>query len=97
MQQMFFGEPPYLSDVLRRLPAMNITQIAQLLPGRWKAQPLDSLGEPHVLGRPRRRCGSNARSRSVRPEPNQEAFILASFDRPRSWSIQNVTALYACQ
>ena len=29
----------YLSDVLRRLPAMNITQIAQLLPGRWKAQP----------------------------------------------------------
>src|SRR5439155_95225 len=41
MLQMFFGEPPYLSDVLRRPPAMNLTQIAQLLPGRWKAQPPD--------------------------------------------------------
>ena len=27
----------YLTDVLRRLPAMNITQIADLLPERWKA------------------------------------------------------------
>jgi len=26
----------YLTDVLRRLPAMNITQIGQLLPSRWK-------------------------------------------------------------
>jgi transposase len=26
----------YLTDVLRRLPAMNITQIAQLLPANWK-------------------------------------------------------------
>jgi transposase len=26
----------YLTDVLRRLPAMNITQISELLPGRWK-------------------------------------------------------------
>ena len=26
----------YLTDVLRRLPAMNITQIGQLLPARWK-------------------------------------------------------------
>ena len=26
----------YLTDVLRRLPAMNITQIAELLPSRWK-------------------------------------------------------------
>ncbi len=29
----------YLRDALRLLPAMNITRIAQLLPGRWKAQP----------------------------------------------------------
>lgn len=27
----------YLTDVLRRLPAMNITQIAQLLPANWKS------------------------------------------------------------
>ena len=26
----------YLTDVLRRLPSMNITQIAELLPARWK-------------------------------------------------------------
>jgi transposase len=26
----------YLTDVLRRLPAMNITQIGELLPSRWK-------------------------------------------------------------
>ncbi len=29
----------YLTDVLRRLPAMNITQIGELLPSRWKPQP----------------------------------------------------------
>jgi transposase len=29
----------YLTDVLRRLPAMNITQIADLLPDRWKPVP----------------------------------------------------------
>jgi len=29
----------YLTDVLRRLPAMNITQIGQLLPSRWKVAP----------------------------------------------------------
>ena len=28
----------YLTDVLRRLPAMNITQIAQLLPEHWQPQ-----------------------------------------------------------
>jgi transposase len=30
----------YLTDVLRRLPAMNITQIGELLPARWKPVPL---------------------------------------------------------
>ena len=29
----------YLTDVLRRLPAMNITQIGQLLPECWKPLP----------------------------------------------------------
>ena len=29
----------YLTDVLRRLPALNITQIAQLLPANWKPAP----------------------------------------------------------
>ena len=29
----------YLTDVLRRLPAMNITQIGELLPGRWQPTP----------------------------------------------------------
>ena len=29
----------YLTDVLRRLPAMNITQIGELLPERWKPLP----------------------------------------------------------
>jgi len=29
----------YLTDVLRRLPAMNITQIGELLPGCWKPSP----------------------------------------------------------
>lgn len=29
----------YLTDVLRRLPAMNITQIAELLPANWKPGP----------------------------------------------------------
>jgi transposase len=29
----------YLTDVLRRLPAMNITQIDQLLPEHWQPQP----------------------------------------------------------
>jgi transposase len=29
----------YLTDVLRRLPAMNITQIGELLPGCWKPLP----------------------------------------------------------
>ena len=29
----------YLTDVLRRLPSMNITQIGELLPGRWKPSP----------------------------------------------------------
>lgn len=29
----------YLTDVLQRLPAMNITQIAQLLPANWKPAP----------------------------------------------------------
>ena len=29
----------YLTDVLRRLPAMNITQIAELLPANWKPAP----------------------------------------------------------
>ena len=29
----------YLADILRRLPAMNITQIAELLPGRWTPAP----------------------------------------------------------
>lgn len=29
----------YLTDVLRRLPAMNITQIAELLPANWKPPP----------------------------------------------------------
>ena len=29
----------YLTDVLRRLPAMNITQIVDLLPDRWKPVP----------------------------------------------------------
>lgn len=29
----------YLTDVLRRLPAMNITQIGPLLPSRWKPLP----------------------------------------------------------
>lgn len=32
----------YLTDVLRRLPAMNITQIGELLPGRWKPEPVSS-------------------------------------------------------
>jgi len=29
----------YLTDVLQRLPAMNITQIGELLPARWKPKP----------------------------------------------------------
>jgi hypothetical protein len=29
----------YLTDVLRRLPAINITQIAVLLPANWKPAP----------------------------------------------------------
>jgi transposase len=29
----------YLTDVLRRLPSMNITQIGELLPGHWKPSP----------------------------------------------------------
>ena len=29
----------YLTDVLRRLPALNITQIDQLLPEHWQPQP----------------------------------------------------------
>ena len=32
----------YLTDVLRRLPAMNITQIAELLPANWKPAPPDA-------------------------------------------------------
>lgn len=32
----------YLTDVLQRLPTMNITQIRELLPGRWKANCPDS-------------------------------------------------------
>jgi len=32
----------YLTDVLRRLPAMNITQIGELLPGRWQSAPAGS-------------------------------------------------------
>ena len=32
----------YLTDVLQRLPAMNITQIAELLPGRWKPAPANT-------------------------------------------------------
>lgn len=29
----------YLTDVLRRLPSMNVTQIGELLPSRWKLSP----------------------------------------------------------
>lgn len=32
----------YFTDILQRLPALNITQIGELLPGRWKPQPLPS-------------------------------------------------------
>ena len=32
----------YLTDVLRRLPSMNITQIGALLPERWKPEPVVS-------------------------------------------------------
>jgi len=32
----------YLTDVLRRLPAMKANQIGSLLPGTWKPSPIDS-------------------------------------------------------